>query len=220
VVHHATKEGRSSRGSGALLGAADLIVKVAKGADGAPNTATVEAAKDDADGAVLPFLLRAVDLPPGPDGEARRTCVAENAEGAAARAKPLPPRARDVMRYLADLIAAEGGPLPAGALFPPGLRGVAERRWREECETRRLSMAERPEDRARTYREAARELKAAGQVALRDGWVWLARPERSVARGGGSADQVEAGMRGRDGASADGGGSRPDGGFPPPDRGG
>jgi hypothetical protein len=175
VIHHGTKEGGSSRGSGALLGAADLIVKVTKDVGGGPNLATVEAAKDEADGAALAFRLRVVELAPGPDGTTRTTCVAEEAAGSGRRAKPLPRVARDALRYLADLILTEGVPLPAGPLFPLGIKGVPEARWREECETRRLSMAEAQKDRAHVFRGAAQQLREAGMVAMRDGLVWQAR---------------------------------------------
>jgi hypothetical protein len=178
VVHHGTKEGGSSRGSGALVGAADLIVKVARGAEGEPNRAVVEAAKDDADGAVLPFRLRVVELPPAPDGEARRTCIAEEADAEdGARNKPLPKTARDALGFLRDLILTEGESLPTGAGWPDArdIRGVPMARWREECRTRGLSLAAEEADRDRVFRKAAQMLREARAVAMRDERVWLAR---------------------------------------------
>ncbi|TDH59807.1 AAA family ATPase [Dankookia rubra] len=114
VVHHGTKEGSSSRGSGALVGAADLIVKVARGGESEPNHAIVEAAKDDVDGAVLPFRLHVVDLPAGPDGEARRTCVAEGADPSTTTARArvrLTDEQELLLRDLRDL-AASGQAVP------------------------------------------------------------------------------------------------------------
>ncbi|WP_187830484.1 AAA family ATPase [Siccirubricoccus phaeus] len=62
VIHHGRKDGGDLRGSGALAGAADLVVKVEKGTTRAePSTATIEAAKDDADGRALAFRLRSID---------------------------------------------------------------------------------------------------------------------------------------------------------------
>jgi hypothetical protein len=175
VIHHGTKEGGSSRGSGALVGAADLIVKVSKGADGGPNTATVEDAKDDADGAALAFRLRLVDLPPGEDGEARQTCVAEEADGAGYRRKPPNGQARDALKTLADLILTEGQPIPPGALMPENMKGVRENRWRAEYDARRLSLAEDQKDRDRVFRRAAKALRDAREIGMRDGWVWMLR---------------------------------------------
>ncbi len=187
VVHHGTKTGERSRGSGAMDGAADLIVKVSKGRDGEPNIASVEQAKDDIDGVALAFRLRVMALPPGEDGEPRSTCIAEEAEAGARRGKPLPKTAQDALRILADVICVEGVPLPPGNLVPAGLRGVPMDRWRAECETRSLSFADKPEDRARVFRNAAKLLREAGRIATRDGLVWLAR---DLPAGGGSADGV------------------------------
>ena len=175
VVHHGTKTGERSRGSGAMEGAADLIVKVARGAGGEPNRATVEAAKDDADGTMLAFRLRVVDLPPGADDEPRSTCVAEGAEASEKPAKRLPKVARDALGFLCDLILTEGVPLPVGPLLPPDMKGVTEERWREECRSRGLSLAEKAADKDRVFRKAAQELRGAGQIAMRDGLVWQAK---------------------------------------------
>jgi hypothetical protein len=173
IIHHSTKEGGSARGSSALMGAADLIVKVAKGANGEPNTATVEAAKDDADGAALPFRLLPVDLPPDRDGEPRGTCIAQEAEGQGQRRKQPTGQAHDALRMLADLIMTEGQPLPSGALMPDNTTGVREDRWRAECDSGRLSLAKGQKDRDRVFRRAAGELRAAGKITIKDGWVWM-----------------------------------------------
>ena len=176
VIHHGRKDGADTRGSGALAGAADLIVKVAKGENGEPGIATVEAAKDDTDGDALGFRLRVVELPASGGGEARRTCIAEEAEAGAGRSKPPPRAARTALGYLSDLIASEGSPLPTGAGWPSAsLSGVPEARWRAECETRRLSMADAYENRDRVFRSAAQALRDAGLVAIREGWVWITR---------------------------------------------
>lgn len=180
VVHHGTKTGERSRGSGAMDGAADLIVKVSKGRDGEPNIASVEQAKDDVDGVALAFRLRVVALVPGEDGEPRATCIADEAEGSASQVKPLARVGRDALKCLCDLILTEGTALPAGPLFPSNMKAVLEVRWREECDTRRLSMAETGKDRGRVFRKAAQQLREAGIVAMRDGWVWQAKAVRDV----------------------------------------
>lgn len=116
VIHHGRRDGANARGSVALEGAADLIVKVARGRDGEPSLATVEAAKDDVDGAALPFRLHVVELDAeGSDGEPRQTCVAEEAEESDARRTKanLSPTAKQAVRCLADAVALEGeGPPP------------------------------------------------------------------------------------------------------------
>jgi hypothetical protein len=177
VIHHGRRDGANARGSIALEGAADLIVKVARGEGDGPNLATVMAAKDDVDGIELPFRLRVMERGAGDDGEMRRTCIAEECDAApATRSKPLPKATRTALAILADLIARQGTPLPHGAGWPDAtLSGVPEATWRAECETRRLSLAEKPEDRARTFRNAAGELRDTGLVGMRDGLVWMVR---------------------------------------------
>ncbi|MBX6375021.1 MAG: AAA family ATPase [Acetobacteraceae bacterium] len=182
VIHHGRRDGANARGSIALEGAADLIVKVARGGDGEPSSATVEAAKDDVDHAALSFRLRVVELDAeGSDGEPRRTCVAEEAEGAdARRAKASPsPTARQAVRCLADVVAREGEPLPQGAGFPPhaNLRAVRVERWHAECEARSVSLADKPHHRRRSIARAMEQAQRAGAVASRDELAWPVRGE-------------------------------------------
>lgn len=180
VIHHGRKDGGSSRGSGALLGAADLIVRVEKGAEGKPSRAIVEAAKDDADGDELAFRLRVIDLGRDEDGDQRSTCIAEEAEAGANSAKSLPALASAALGALTSLVFAEGQPVPSGDSMPLNTRGIREDRWREECEARRLSFAETQQSRSRVFRKAAQQLREAGQIATRGGWVWLLLPQSSA----------------------------------------
>ncbi|WP_159350006.1 AAA family ATPase [Roseomonas harenae] len=174
VIHHGTKEGGSLRGSSALLGAADLSVKVTKGE---PSIAKVEAAKDDADGEILPFRLRSVELASNEDGEPRYTCIAEEAEDTGPPPPSLAPNARKALLFLCDIINTESTPLPVGVLFPTGLKGVSKERWRLECESRDLSHAGDRKSRDRVFRAAVSTLVNAGEIATRDGWVWLVKAE-------------------------------------------
>jgi hypothetical protein len=178
VIHHGRKDGGDTRGSGALAGAADLIVKVERGAKGEPNRAEVQAAKDEVDGTVLGFRLRTVELECNGEAEPRRTCVAEEAESNERPSGPkVPPAARRALQFLCDLILAEGAELPQGPGYPSTvLRGVQENRWREQCDSRRLSTSEDAKNRARVFRAAFQQLRDLGHVAAQDGWVWATRP--------------------------------------------
>jgi len=180
VVHHGTKEGATARGSGALLGAVDLSVRVSKGGEGGAAIALVECSKDDASGAEMPFRLRVVELAPDADGDPRTTCRAEAGEAGAKPRKTLPQVARSALTTLATLILSEGEPIPPGELMPLHAKGVRDERWRSECEARRLSLAESQKDRDRVFRQAVQALRGAGEIALRDGWVWLLRTPSSA----------------------------------------
>jgi hypothetical protein len=130
VIHHGPKDPHapSPRGSISLVAAADLVVKITK------DAATVDHAKDDVAGAVLPFTLRAMD----------GTCIAEDSpEGqqVGTNRPSLTPQARRAFDYLNDMIARGGNTLPTGKMFPPhaDLRCVRFEEWRVACRARTLS---------------------------------------------------------------------------------
>jgi hypothetical protein len=182
VVHHGAKDegAKTPRGSGALMGAADLILQVKKGAEGAPSVAIVQAAKDDEDGAELPFRLEVVTVGEREDGSPISTCLAIEAEPgrAGGGGAKLPPAARKAVDYLQDMIAeGRGAPLPSGTSFPDarGLEGVPVEAWRAECEARGLSLAESADNRRRAIGGAMRMARQAGAVAVRDGIAWPVR---------------------------------------------
>ncbi|WP_338929002.1 AAA family ATPase [Roseomonas mucosa] len=113
VVHHGAKGNSDGpRGSGALLGAADLVVAVS--ASDGEHRAEVTDAKDDPSGSTLAFRLRLVELPPDPSGRPRSTCIAEDMEGGVA---PRPARTKDLTEIqrgwfndLRDMFAEPGFP--------------------------------------------------------------------------------------------------------------
>jgi hypothetical protein len=178
LIHHGPKDGQSSRGSIALPAAADTIIKVEKLPAGG-NLATVEAAKDDADGTTLAFRLRTVALGDD-DGTPRLTCVAE-AENETAPARKdariaLRPQHRRAYEFLHDTIASDAGSdLPPGPHFPRNVRGCRIDAWRAECDARGLSGCDDPENRARVFRMSRKALGEAGIIAERDPWVWPVR---------------------------------------------
>jgi len=182
VVHHGAKaeDAKTPRGSGALMGAADLILQVKKGGEGAPSMAVVQAAKDDEDGAELPFRLEVVTVGEREDGTPIDTCRAIEAEPgrAGGGGAKLPPAARKAVDCLQDLIAeGRGEPLPSGTGWPDarGLEGVKVEAWRAECEARGLSLADKPENKRRAIGDAMTKARLAGAVAVRNGIAWPVR---------------------------------------------
>lgn len=179
LIHHGPKDGQSSRGSIALPAAADTIIKVEKLAAGG-SLATVEAAKDDADGTTLAFRLRTVGLGPHDDGTPRLTCIAEpESETTPARKDArtaLRPQHRRALDFLLDVIASDAGSdLPPGPHFPRNVRGCRIDAWRAECDARGLSGCDDPENRARVFRMSRKALGEAHIIAERDPWVWPVR---------------------------------------------
>jgi len=185
VIHHGSKDpnAKTPRGSGALLGAADLVVKVTKGSDSAPSLATVEMAKDDADGDELPFKLREVVVGNDAEGAPRRTCIAEETEAAEVGTKrpPLKKQARRALDFLNDLLAREGNKLPRGKMFPPdpGFLCVPFEAWRAECRQRSLSANNEKRAENQAFTRAVEALLELRHVATGENGgerlVWIAK---------------------------------------------
>ena len=181
VIHHGPKDPTATtpRGSGALLGGADLVVKIAKGTDGGPSTATVTDCKDDEEGAVLPFALRVVDMGADAEGNPRTTCVAVEAEAGAGR--PTRPKLHpnhaawlhDINDMMLEGLAAERVPVPG---MKPHLTLTREQvrdgfrvRGRFEAESHAPLTNK---DRAR-LRDTLNTLKDKGCIGLTETLVWL-----------------------------------------------
>jgi hypothetical protein len=178
VVHHGAKStvAQTPRGSGALMGACDLILQVSKGAEAAPSLCIVQACKDDEDGAGLPFRLEVVTVGEREDRTPIETCRAEEAQPAAGRkgAPKLKGQPAQAASFLNDAVVAEGQPLPKGEGFPSaiGLYGVTKSRWREECIARGISMSDDPDNARRAAERAMEAAIKAGAVACRGDLVW------------------------------------------------
>lgn len=87
VVHHGGWEGAHARGSIALIGAADLVIKV-EGSRETPHSALVEYNKDGPDGDLMGFKLDVFDLPLDAKGRPRTTCIAVETDAPANPATP------------------------------------------------------------------------------------------------------------------------------------
>ena len=179
AVHHAGKDTeRGARGSSGIPGAADTLVRVSRTSDTA--VLRVEKQKDAENGEDVHLRAQVVTLPPVDGCIAFRTSLILilDADPPPTRTASLSPIERRAKQFLADLIVAEGVPLPQSGQFPSPirgqpLRGVKKDRWREECETRQLSTAETKGNRAAIFRRTAQGLFDKDQVAARDDWVWL-----------------------------------------------
>jgi hypothetical protein len=173
LIHHGPKHGDGSRGSIALPAAADCIVRVERRDNS--NVAIVEAAKDDADGTVIPFKLTSVEIGRDDDGAPRRTCIADPAERTAATPAVSPQKGR-ALGMLHDVVAGPGGAdLPNRPGFPRGFRGAPVTAWQRECDARGLAASDDPDTRRRVFQRIRRDLADAGLIAERDGIVWALR---------------------------------------------
>ena len=179
MIHHSGKDTtRGARGHSLLRAAVDTEIEVS--ATGEDRAATVTKQRDLASGDRIGFRLRVVELGHDLAREPVTSCVVDPAEAGVGR-PCMSPATAGALRVLHDLIVTEGQPLPSGAAFPAGLRGVPERRWWGECDTRRVpSTADDPASRRRAFNRAFKALLAAGAAATREGVVWVTHPEREA----------------------------------------
>jgi hypothetical protein len=157
------------------------VVRIARSTENSPATATVEHAKDDADGAELPFRLRVVDVPTR-GGATRRTCIAEESDppaAAPASRVALTETQRGWLRDIADVFGEDGlakervpipGMKPWVTLTRDEVRDGLRRRGRigDATGDAKLTGAERNA----LYR-MLNTLKDKGKLGLTDQFVWL-----------------------------------------------
>jgi hypothetical protein len=176
LVHHAPKaEGSTPRGHGSLNGDADAALLLTR--IGTEVAGSLTKNRNGSSDVTISFAITATQIGTDEDGDAITAPTLTEQAAKAPGKRLLTPAEEAARRYLADVLATEGKPLPAGADYPKGMRGVSEEAWRAECETRRLSTAETEENRYRIFRRVYQQLLGKKQVAARDGLVWLTSPE-------------------------------------------
>jgi hypothetical protein len=129
LVHHAGKDvTKGSRGSSALLGAADCYILVQSDQAGG-HVATVEWSRDCEAGQCYGFRLRVFDLGTDADGDVATTCVLVPSDEAAV--KPVKPVRRDVaLEALREAISEYGDAMPGTSTIPKGVKAVTLEQWR------------------------------------------------------------------------------------------
>jgi hypothetical protein len=179
AIHHAGKnEDRGLRGSTGLPGAADTIIRVNR-SDEDRLTLMVEKQKDGEQEQEFNLRAQSVTLGATNGSELRSSLVLVPDDNPAPKAKRhLTPTEHRARRYLVDLIASEGKPLPQGGDWPTPsvskpILGVPTERWRQECAARHLSAADDKRNRNATFRRVFQALLDKAAVIVRDDTVWL-----------------------------------------------
>ncbi len=179
-VHHTGKDAeRGMRGSNSMLGASDSVNRVARTDD---RVAVIcEKMKDAEDGQILNLKAIKVLIP------VAGSIVPKDSLVLVVDEEP-PPKGRVALsdgeakakQILADLIVAEGVPLPAGSGFPSPVAGqqllaVRQDRWMDECEQRGLSMATKKGNRNMVFRRLLQSLLDKNHVATRGSLLWISK---------------------------------------------
>lgn len=134
IVHHSGKAtANGARGSSALLGAADTMIRVEADADSGARTAEIEWCRDGEAGERLGFKLRPVPLGIDADGDTVSTCIIETMDAPAPVPKPqrVPKGAEVALKALREVITEVGERMPATSAIPPDAKAVSIASWRE-----------------------------------------------------------------------------------------
>ena len=167
-----------ARGHSSLNGDADVGMALEWAADGgAIGVRLTKNRNGPTHGAGMAFTIRGVRVGTDEDGDAIYAPVADEIEGTLAAHRKEPTANETALAILTGLIASEGQPLPDGDGYPPGLSGVADTAWRDECDRRRLSISDVAANRGRAFQRAFKKLLADRAVEARDGVVWIPRPD-------------------------------------------
>lgn len=172
LVHHESKSG-NMRGSSALLGAGDTMLRVQRTESG--RQWAVEYSKDDADGEDHAFDLELVTLGTDEDGDDITSCVVVDQGKPAPKAKadkPLTNNDRS-LAALSVAIGKFGMPPPDGYEIPVEYV-VTIAQWRGVAiET---IPGETKEKRSDGFRKSAERLEKSGSVMMTGPFAWLADP--------------------------------------------
>lgn len=169
TVHHTGKDGdRGPRGSSALGGAADTLLRVER--SDLTVTITIEKQKEDEEG--QPITLEAKKVPLGAGENAPTSLVLVEGGSGSRSARPSGRLSGDqqaALRVLHDALAECGEVDFPGV--PSGVRSIPEGWWRDRFYSRCKPGAD-PETRKKAFRRAADALCLAGLVATNRGRVW------------------------------------------------
>jgi hypothetical protein len=177
-VHHTTKAGgQTASGSGVLEADADVTLFLAK--DPETNVVTVTMGKNrngESFGQEMCFGFESVRIGTDQDGDpVTRPVAVEVDPGSVKKQRALAPSERAALAVLEGIVA-EAGPdvqmVPAdmtfaGILFG-GAASVPRDIWAAACDMKGISSATKPQDRARVFRKAMKDLLA-HKVILQQG---------------------------------------------------
>jgi AAA domain len=174
-VHHTPLDGAERmRGHGALLGALDTTVHVAR--SGALRTATVIKANDAEDGTKVAFALKSVVIGVDQDGQETMAPVvvpSEYAPPRLAKSGSMPKAAQTALRALTEAIAEQGSQAPASDHIPSSARVVTMSTWRQQSYRRGISGSDEQRAKEQAFKRASEYLIGVGRVGVWDDQVWL-----------------------------------------------
>jgi hypothetical protein len=173
VIHHPGKDdARGMRGSTAIFGACDTVIKIT--ANGDVREVAAEKIKDGMEGPVFSYRLKQVSLGTDEDGDEITTCIVEAVappDPKAQRPRPESPAGKALNELEQLIIAGVGMPARGHPRAPVGATLVTRAAWRDACRQRCLSDGT-PENEKKAFQRAARSLSAANLIGDFGDAVW------------------------------------------------
>lgn len=169
LVHHMPHESDRMRGHGALLGAMDTTVHVAK--SGGSRVATVVKANDSEEGVSVAFDLESVEI--GPNTAAPIVVTLDAPAAMSTTGRRLNDRQRNALTALGEVILSRGSIAPASLDLPHAASVAQMEDWRDEMRRREIITADDPNPRA-TFQRIRDALQARNVIGVKDGFVWPA----------------------------------------------
>ncbi|NVJ98364.1 MAG: AAA family ATPase [Alphaproteobacteria bacterium] len=169
VVHHAGKNSDyGMRGSSALLGAADLVIKISKSKE--IHVAEIEAAKDIPTEDLGAFTLQFHRFGEFADGSPKQTVVAVSSDTKVKKAQPISNKQKLALDVLKSLIDRSGVTPPVPEV-PNGVLAVSLKEWRERLD--KASILGEGDSRRTAWSRIKNDLMGKGIIQVYEDHVWL-----------------------------------------------
>ncbi|MCP1915913.1 hypothetical protein J2R96_008393 [Bradyrhizobium elkanii] len=171
LVHHIPHDSERMRGHGALLGAVDTTVAVARA--GSVRTARVVKANDSEEGECIAFTVTGVQI--AADGTTAAVAMPADliaAEPAKSK-KGGNPRERRALSALAEAVLAQGEPAPSSFGLATPTNCVPLENWRQEL-CRRDIIESGDKNPRTTFKRIKDGMAAKGMIGILEDKVWAA----------------------------------------------
>lgn len=172
-IHHTPLDaGDRMRGHGALLGAVDTTINVAR--SGSARTGTVVKANDSEEGEAVSFALESVVIGTDEEGDTTAPVVVPQEHSGARQSTPtrkLSDKQRLALASLTETVLSSGKPAPASYQLPQGVKIVDAETWREEMFRRGVLERDHPNPR-QEFKRIRDALAARQLIGVREEFVW------------------------------------------------
>jgi hypothetical protein len=182
LIHHPGKDkDRGPRGSSAIRGCTDALIRVERRKDGAIRTVNLEKAREGLERQLAAFVLKSVKVATDADGDDVTACVAAVSAPLKMDRKRLNPKtaagkALEALRQL--IIDGEYDVVRGQHEVPDGAKCVPLVRWQETCQQKKLSPRAKAKDtERRVFERAVKALVDDGYVGQLGALVWTIEDE-------------------------------------------